>query len=90
MRKIITGEQSRVDQKRGEPLRLAKNWLYKLHKMKEVALIQKIISGGQTGADLAALDFALEIGIPHGGWIPKGRLTEVGHFPVMLRVVLSI
>ena len=41
--------------------------------------ITKIISGGQTGADQAALDVAIELGIPHGGWIPKGRLTERGH-----------
>ena len=38
----------------------------------------KIISGGQTGADRAALDFAMRHNIPHGGWIPKGRLTEAG------------
>jgi len=42
-------------------------------------MITKIISGGQTGADQAALDAAIELGIPHGGWIPKGRLTERGH-----------
>ncbi|MFC1535458.1 YpsA SLOG family protein [Thermodesulfobacteriota bacterium] len=41
-------------------------------------MIKKIISGGQTGADIAALDVAIEMGIPHGGWIPKGRLTEDG------------
>ena len=41
--------------------------------------LTKIISGGQTGADQAALDAAIETGIPHGGWIPKGRLTESGH-----------
>jgi len=41
-------------------------------------LIEKIISGGQTGADLAALDVAIELNIPHGGWIPKGRKTEDG------------
>ena len=40
--------------------------------------IEKIISGGQTGADRAALDFAIEQGIPHGGWLPKGRLAEDG------------
>ena len=39
---------------------------------------EKIISGGQTGADRAALDFAIKYFIPHGGWIPKGRLTEEG------------
>ncbi len=33
----------------------------------------KIISGGQTGADRAALDFAIENDIPHGGWCPRGR-----------------
>lgn len=41
----------------------------------------KIISGGQTGADRAALDFALARGMPHGGWCPKGRLAEDGPIP---------
>lgn len=40
--------------------------------------IEKIVSGGQTGADRAGLDFAIEHGIPHGGWVPKGRKTEDG------------
>ena len=40
--------------------------------------ITKIVSGGQTGADRAGLDFALAHNIPHGGWIPKGRKTEEG------------
>jgi len=44
-------------------------------------MIQKIISGGQTGADQGALDAAIEMGFPHGGWIPKGRLTENGPLP---------
>jgi hypothetical protein len=44
-------------------------------------VIQKIISGGQTGADRAALDVAMKFGIPHGGWIPKGRKTEDGPLP---------
>ena len=44
-------------------------------------LISKIISGGQTGADRAALDVAIELGISHGGWIPKGRKTERGPLP---------
>ena len=38
----------------------------------------KIVSGGQTGADRAALDFAIERGMPHGGWCPKGRRAEDG------------
>jgi Circularly permutated YpsA SLOG family len=41
-------------------------------------MLKKIISGGQTGADQAALDVAIKLGIPHGGWIPKGRKTETG------------
>jgi micrococcal nuclease len=41
-------------------------------------MIQRIVSGGQTGADQAALDVAIELGIPHGGWIPKGRKTLDG------------
>jgi hypothetical protein len=45
-------------------------------------MIEKIISGGQTGADRAALDAAIKLGIPHGGWVPKGRLTENGPLPV--------
>ncbi|MCH2113482.1 MAG: putative molybdenum carrier protein [Pirellulales bacterium] len=40
-----------------------------------------IISGGQTGADRAALDFAIRTGIPHGGWCPRGRLAEDGALP---------
>ena len=38
----------------------------------------KIISGGQTGADRAGLDWAIKNGIPHGGWCPKGRRAEDG------------
>ena len=45
-------------------------------------MIQKIISGGQTGVDRAALDAAIKLTIPHGGWIPQGRLTENGPLPL--------
>lgn len=38
----------------------------------------KIVSGGQTGADRAALDWAIFHDIPHGGWCPKGRKPEDG------------
>jgi hypothetical protein len=38
----------------------------------------KIISGGQTGADRAGLDWAIKYGIRHGGWCPKGRKAEDG------------
>ena len=44
-------------------------------------MIQKIISGGQTGVDRAALDAAIRMGIAHGGWVPKGRKTENGPLP---------
>ncbi len=43
--------------------------------------IKKIVSGGQTGADIAGLDAAIKQSIPHGGWLPKGRLTENGPLP---------
>ncbi len=38
----------------------------------------KIVSGGQTGADRAALDWAIKHQIPHGGWCPEGRMAEDG------------
>jgi len=38
----------------------------------------KLVSGGQTGADRAALDFAVDHAIPHGGWCPRGRKAEDG------------
>jgi len=44
-------------------------------------MIQRIISGGQTGAESVALDAAINVGLPHGGWIPKGRLTEDSPLP---------
>ncbi len=43
--------------------------------------VQKLISGAQTGADIAALDTAIKLSIPYGGWVPKGRLTEKGSLP---------
>ena len=41
----------------------------------------KIISGGQTGVDRAALDVAMKHGIECGGWCPAGRLDEFGRIP---------
>lgn len=41
-------------------------------------MFSRIISGGQTGVDRAALDFALANGIEHGGWCPRGRRAEDG------------
>jgi hypothetical protein len=49
--------------------------------------LQKIVSGGQTGADRAALDAALEAGFPCGGCCPPGRTAEDGiiheRYPLM-------
>ena len=50
-------------------------------------LLEKIVSGGQTGADRAAFDWAIENGIPHGGWRPKGRMAEDG--PIKVEVVVE-
>ncbi len=44
-------------------------------------ICQKIISGGQTGSDRAALDWAISNDMPHGGWCPKGRLAADGVLP---------
>src|SRR5436309_14548050 len=43
--------------------------------------IAKIISGGQTGADRAAFDWAIADNIPHRGWCPRGRLADDGILP---------
>ena len=47
----------------------------------EVCFIRKIVSGGQTGVDRAALDVALALGVPCGGWCPRGRRAEDGVIP---------
>jgi hypothetical protein len=43
--------------------------------------LRQIVSGGQTGVDRGALDAAIALGIPHGGWCPAGRLAEDGQIP---------
>lgn len=43
--------------------------------------IKKIISGGLSVSDQAVLDAAIRLGIPHGGYIPWGRTTEIGTLP---------
>lgn len=48
---------------------------------------ERVVSGGQTGADRAALDFAIRHGYVHGGWAPRGREAEDG--PIPLRYQLT-
>jgi hypothetical protein len=49
-------------------------------------MVKKIISGGQTGVDQAALDAAIKLDISHGGWIPMGRKTDAGLLPSRYRL----
>ena len=49
-------------------------------------MIEKIVSGGQTGVDRAALDCAIDLDIPHGGWCPAGRRAEDGRIPERYRL----
>jgi hypothetical protein len=53
-------------------------------QMEEVFLADPgftVVSGGQTGADRAGLDWAIGHGLPYGGWCPRGRRTEDGVVP---------
>jgi hypothetical protein len=52
-----------------------------------LAISEKIVSSGQTGADRAALDWAISNGVTHGGWCPKGRRPEDG--PIGSRYLLD-
>ena len=48
--------------------------------------VKMIVSGGQTGADIAGIDAAIKLGAPHGGWIPKGRRTENWPLPTKYKL----
>jgi hypothetical protein len=50
-------------------------------------MIQKIISGGQTGVDRAGLDVAIELGLPYGGKVPKGRKSQDGQVPLKYQLI---
>ena len=52
------------------------------HIPEPLRFCQHIVSGGQTGADRAALDFAIRCGYTHGGWAPQGRQAEDGTIPL--------
>lgn len=49
--------------------------------------VQLLVSGGQTGADRAALDWARRHEVPHGGWCPLGRAAEDGTLDAAYRLV---
>ena len=49
-------------------------------------MLEKIISGGQTGVDRAGLDVAIAHGIAHGGWCPKDRIAEDGIIPTQYQL----
>lgn len=49
--------------------------------------IKLIVSGGQTGVDRAALDVAIDLKIPHGGWCPQGRKAEDGIIPSTYQLI---
>lgn len=51
--------------------------------------VRKIVSGGQTGADRAALDFAIENNFDYGGFVPKGRIAEDGRIPDMYEKLIE-
>ena len=54
---------------------------------RQLKLLEKIISGGQTGIDRLALDIALELAIPLGGYYPLGRRSEEGVIPPRLSLI---
>lgn len=49
-------------------------------------MITKLASGGQAGADIAALDVALRHDFPHGGWCPRGRRRLEGPIPAQYQL----
>jgi hypothetical protein len=63
------------------PATRAKASRSKHKRMLQPLPVTRIISGGQTGVDRAALEVAMELDIPHGGWCPRGRLAEDGVIP---------
>ncbi|MBO6792288.1 MAG: putative molybdenum carrier protein [Balneolaceae bacterium] len=48
--------------------------------------LRKIISGGQTGVDQAALQAAIDSGFEHGGWCPPGRICDSGEIPIHFKL----
>jgi hypothetical protein len=77
----VTGEKAAGKELRRSPVPFLRSGITGAERM-----IKKVVSGGQTGADQAALDVAMEMGIRHGGWIVKGRKTEAGTLPRKYRL----
>ena len=50
-------------------------------------MLSCVVSGGQTGVDRGALDAALDLGFPCGGWCPQGRQAEDGVIPARYPVI---
>ena len=65
----------------GEPLESVRFGLQNSVRDEVCVVIDRLISGGQTGVDRAALNVAAEFGIPSGGWCPRGRRAEDGRIP---------
>ena len=53
-------------------------------------MIERMVSGGQTGVDRAALDVSIDLNICHGGWCPKGRIDEAGIIPIKYEGLIEI
>lgn len=56
------------------------------HEQLMKPIVSRIVSGGQTGADRAGLDWAMANDIPHGGYCPSGRIAEDGTIPDRYRL----
>lgn len=57
-----------------------------MRKKESPIAVRQIVSGGQTGVDRGALDAAIKLKLPHGGWCPRGRLAEDGAIPKRYRL----
>lgn len=53
-------------------------------------MLKRIVSGGQTGVDRAALDVAMKLNLDCGGWCPKGRLDEISTIPARYNALIEI
>jgi hypothetical protein len=57
---------------------LNRSGLNRAGSRQKAVCIERLLSGGQTGVDRAALDVAMALNIPCGGWCPRGRRAEDG------------